>query len=176
MIRPFNAPNPKLTLGCVVHAKVSCPVDDDALDRNAEALVQTLDAIGLADLHQAVAQPFELTLRRGFAHVGSQTRSGEVERVDETERGGPGGATRCQVTCKVSPELGAFVYAIEENLLVLVLESEVEGLRGEVSDDIGQVSSPEGEESLLFGNTDDAVDDAFVLLVHCNLLACMLYL
>lgn len=168
--------NPKLTLGCVVHAKVRCSVDDDALDRNAEALVQTLDAVRLADLHQTVTQAFELTLRWGFSHVGSQTRPGEVEGVDETERSGPGGTTRCQVACKVSPELGAFVYAIKENLLVLVLESKVEGLCGEVPDDIGQVPSPEREESLLFGNTDNAVDDSFVLLVDCNLLACMLYL
>lgn len=68
------------------------------------------------------------------------------------------------------------VYAVEENLLVLVLESKVEGLSGEVSDDIGQVPSPEREEALLFGDTDDTVDNAFVLLVNGNLFAGMLYL
>lgn len=172
----FHASNPKLTLGRVVHAKVSRSVDDDALDRHAEALVQTLDAVRLADLHQTVAQAFELALRGGLAHVGGQTRPGKVEGVHETERGGPGGAARCQVACKVSPELGALVYTVKENLLVFVLESKVEGLRGEVPDDIGQVPSPEREEPLLFGNTDNAVDDPFVLLVHCNLLACMLHL
>ena len=58
----------------------------------------------------------------------------------------------------------------------LVLESKVEGLSGEVSDDVGQVPSPEREEALLFGDTDDTVDDALVLLVDCNLFAGMLYL
>lgn len=62
-IGPLKGPQPKRTLGCVVDAKVSCSVDDDALDGNAEALVQALDAVRLSDLHQAVAQPFELPLR-----------------------------------------------------------------------------------------------------------------
>lgn len=111
-----------------------------------------------------------------FADVSSQTCSGKVEGVDKTEGGGSGGATGRQVTCEVSPELRTLVHAVEENLLVLVLESKVEGLSGEVSDDVGQIPSPKREEALLFGDTDDAVDDALVLLVGCNLFAGMLYL
>ena len=41
----LRARSQKLTLGCVVDAKVSGSVDDDALHRNSEALVQTLDAV-----------------------------------------------------------------------------------------------------------------------------------
>jgi hypothetical protein len=43
---------------------------------------------------------------------------------------------------------------------VLVLEGEVERLSWEVSDDIGQVTTPESEESLLLGNSDKAVNNA----------------
>lgn len=175
-IELLNAWKWKLTLCCVVDAKVSSSVDDDALYWNAEALVQTSDAIGLGDLHQTVSQAFELAPRSSFADISGQTCSGKVEGVDETERSGSGGATRRQVTSKVSPELFVLVHAVEENLLVLVLEGKVEGLSREVSDDIGQVPSPEREEALLFGDTDNAVDDALVLLVNCNLFAGMLYL
>lgn len=117
-----------------------------------------------------------MTLSSSFANISSQTRSGKVERVDKTQRCGSSSATRCQVASEVSPELCALVYAVKENLLVLVLESKVEGLSREVSDDVGQISSPERDEALLFRYTDNAVNDALVLLVNCNLLACMLYL
>lgn len=43
-------------------------------------------------------------------------------------------------------------------MLVLVLESKVQGLRGEVPDDVGEVTTPIAEESLLFGDADEAVD------------------
>jgi hypothetical protein len=36
-----------------------------------------------------------------------------------------------------------------EDFLVDILEGEVEGLGGEVSDDVGSVTSPEGSEALL---------------------------
>lgn len=42
-------------------------------------------------------------------------------------------------------------------MLVLVLERKVEGLRGEVPDDVGEVTTPKAEEALLFGDADEAV-------------------
>jgi uncharacterized membrane protein YdfJ with MMPL/SSD domain len=42
-------------------------------------------------------------------------------------------------------------------LLVLVLESKVEGLRGEVPDYVGEVTTPIAEESLLFGDANEAI-------------------
>lgn len=61
-----------------------------------------------------------------------------------------------------------------EDLLVLVLEGKVEGLRGKVADDFGQVAPPEGRHTLLLGDAHDAVHDAFVLLVNaiCLLVCC----
>ena len=163
-----------LTLGRVIDAKVGGPVDDDPLDGDAEALVQTLDAVRLGDLHQTVPQAFELTTGPGPAHVGGQARPGEVEGVDETQGGGTGGAARRQVAGKVAPELLVLVHAVQEDVLVLVLEGEVKGLGGEVSDDVGQVTPPEGQEALLLGDPPDAVHDALVLLVSRDLLAGML--
>lgn len=166
----------KRTLCCVVDAKVCSSVDDNALHWHIEALVQTFKAIRLEDLRQAVSQALELTPLSRFTNISGKSRSGKVEGVDKTQRGGPCGASGCQVTCKVSPELCALVHSIQENLLVLVLKSKVEGLRGEVSDDIGQVSSPEWNKALLFGDTDNTVDDALVLLVNWDLFAGMLNL
>ena len=131
------------TFSCVIDAKVSSPVDDDALHRHVETLVQASQTIRLEDLNQAVSQTGELPPSTRLTDISGQTGTGKVEGVHEAQRGGSGGSTGCQVTGKVPPELFALVYAIQENLLVLVLESKVEGLSGEVSDDVGQVPSPE---------------------------------
>lgn len=162
------------TLCCVIDAEVCSPVDDDTLHRDVEALVQAFETIGLEDLFQAVGQTPELSFLSCLSHISCQTGTGKVEGVNEAEGGGSSGATGRQVSGEVPPELGALVNPIKEDLLVLVLESKVEGLGGEVSDDVGHVASPEGEGSLFLGDTDNAVDDTFILLVCCNLLAGML--
>lgn len=162
------------TLSCVIDAKVCSPVNDDALHRHIESLVQASQTIRFEDLHQAVTQTIELSPSSSLSHIGGQTGTGEVEGVHETQRGGSGSTTRGQVTGEVPPELGALVNTIKEDLLVLVLEGEVEGLGGEISDDIGKVTSPEGKDSLLLGDTDNAVDDTLVLLICGDLLTGML--
>ena len=45
-------------------------------------------------------------------------------------------------------------------------ECKVEGLCGEVADDIYNIATPEGEESLLLVNTGEAVNDTFIALVN----------
>jgi hypothetical protein len=52
-----------------------------------------------------------------------------------------------------------------EHCLVGVTESEVEGLGGEVSDNIGSVSSPQGQSALILHGTAEAIDDTIVLAV-----------
>ena len=67
-----------------------------------------------------------------LAHVGAQPGPGKVERVDDAERGGSGGAPGRQVAGEELPELLVLVDAVHEHLLVGVLEGEVERLRGKV--------------------------------------------
>lgn len=164
----------RLTFGGVVDAEVRRPVDDDSLHGHVEALVEPLEAVGLEDLDQAVAQAAELSPGASFAHVGGQTGSGEVERVDEAERGGTGSTTGRQVTGEVAPELLALVDTVKEDLLVLVLEGEVESLGREVPDHVGQVAPPERQEALLLRDAHHAIHNALVLLVDRDLLAGML--
>lgn len=66
------------------------------------------------------------------------------------------------------------VHAPQEDLLVLVLEGEVEGLGGEVTDHVGQVTPPEGEKALLLGDSHHTINDPFVLLLGTDLFAGML--
>lgn len=161
-------------LGSVIDSEVGSSVDDDALDRDTETLVETLQAVRLEDLGETVAQPIEFSLGRSLAHVGSQPGPSKVQRVDEAEGGGPSCPTRGQVTSKVAPELLMAIHASQEDLLVLVFEGEVQGLSGEVPDHVGQVTPPEREKALLLGDSHDTINDAFVLLLCTDLFAGML--
>lgn len=143
--------------GCVVQTEVGSPVEDDAVQWDAEASVQAPDAVRLGDLHQTVSQAFELALGLRFSHVGRQTGSGEIQGVDKAEGGDPRCPTRGQASSEIPPELRVLVHAPQEHPLVPIIEGEVEGLRGEVVDDIGQVASPEGQHALLLGDAQEAV-------------------
>ena len=128
----------------VVHTEVQTAVDDDADDRRDEAAVKTGDAVRgeglLVDVDEAVE--LALTTLVGALRVGGKTGTGVVERVDEEERGGTGSTTRREVT---GHPLGVAVTLLveREERLVVVLEGKVEGLRREVTDDVGRVSTPD---------------------------------
>lgn len=53
-----------------------------------------------------------------------------------------------------------------EHLLELVTEGEVQGLGGEVTDDVGSVALPQRDETLIGGGTAEAVSDTVVLAVQ----------
>jgi hypothetical protein len=55
---------------------------------------------------------------------------------------------------------------VGEHGLVGVAESEVERLGREVTDDVGSVTTPEGEDTLVLGGTAEALDDTIVLAVE----------
>lgn len=59
-----------------------------------------------------------------------------------------GRLTRGHVDGEELPEVGLGV-GPGEHVLDGVLEGKVEGLRGEVPDDVGQVAAPEGSDALL---------------------------
>lgn len=162
------------TFSCVEASEVGRSVDDDALNGHVEPEVETLEPIGFVDLADAVTKAGELPLGCALTNVGGESCSGEVERVDEAERGRAGGTAGCQVAGEVAPELCLLIHSTEEDLLVLVFEGEVQGLGGEVTDHVGQVASPEGNEALLLRDPDHAVHDAFVLHLHGDLSAGML--
>jgi hypothetical protein len=54
---------------------------------------------------------------------------------------------------------------VGEHGLVGVAESEVERLGGEVTDDVGGVTTPEGEDTLVLSGTAEALANAVVLAV-----------
>jgi hypothetical protein len=55
-------------------------------------------------------------------------------------------------------------------LLVGILECEVQGLSWEVSENIGQVSSPVGKESLFLVDSIEAISNALVSIFNSDVL------
>lgn len=102
-----------------------------------------------------------MTIGCALTNISTKTSTCVIEWIDEAERGGSSGTTRGKIADKVAPELCLLVNTAQEDLFVHVLEGEVERLCGEVTDDVGQVASPESAEALLLGDTDEAVDDAW---------------
>jgi hypothetical protein len=70
-----------------------------------------------------------------------------------------------QVTCH---PLGVTVtlLLVGEHGLVGVAERKVQGLGGEVTDDVGSVTTPQGEDTLVGGGSAEALDNAVVLAVE----------
>ena len=144
----------------VVETEVSATIHDDTLDRDAETLVESHRTRPAGNLGQAVNQAGEFAGRLA-TNVGSEAGTSEVKRVDDEQRAGTGQTTRRHVDGEERPEVRARV-VLREQVLNRVLEREVERLRREITHDVGEVTSPEGGETLFGGDAREAVDDAGV--------------
>ena len=92
-----------------------------------------------------------------FAIVG-QSSSSEVERVDHGKRQGSGETTRGNVSGELRGRRS--IWADLEQCFNGIFEGKVEGLGREISDDVSQVSSPEGADSLRRDSSLGAVNDS----------------
>jgi hypothetical protein len=88
-----------------------------------------------------------------------------IKGVDEKQRSGTSHTSGGQVTCH---PLGVAVALLleREHRLVRVAERKIESLCWEVSDDVGSVTSPQGQNALILGCSAEAVDDATVFAVE----------
>lgn len=151
------------SLSSIEETEVGSSVEEDTNDGDLETLVESTSAVLLGDLFEAIDEPVELSVSSA-SDVSSQSGSGEVEWVHNAKRSRTSHTSRHAVS---DEELAWFGLWVEwaEDLLVGVLEGEVEGLSWEVSDDVGQVSSPERGSSLLGLHSSEAVADTLVLVL-----------
>ena len=117
----------------------------------------------LVDVDEALE--LALTAALGGLGVVGQAGTGKVERVDKAERHGAGDTARGNVAGEPLPVAVALLLKAKEGL-DLVLEGKVEGLRGEVADDVGDVATPERGDALVGNDALGAVADALVALLQ----------
>ncbi len=144
----------------VVHSEVNSSVGDDTDNGDTEAVVETQNSLGTTgSLDKAVRQTVEVTL--SVSDIRGQTGTGIIERVHNDQASSSGSSTRGHLNKEKLPKLSLGVVS-REHLLEGILEGKVEGLGGDVTDNVGQVSTPEGSNTLLRGDTREAVDNAGV--------------
>ena len=151
----------------IVKTEIHSTVDENADARNDESSVESLDTVGLEGLTVDVDETVVLTFASLALGVVGQTGTGVIERIDERE----GERSREAAGQDVGTELLGVgrIFRDVEHRLDLILEREVESLRREVTQAIGQISSPQGIDALARDGPRGAVDDAFVRLVETAL-------
>jgi len=151
----------------VVETEVHSTVNENADARDDESTVQTLDTVGLDGLGVDIDETLVLALTALALGVVSETGTGVIEGVDEEQGQGSGASSGQNVGAEL---LGvSSVFGDVEGGLYFVLEGEVEGLRREITQAVGQVTSPQRVNALVLDGPGGAVDDALVGLVETPL-------
>merc|ERR1712083_363594 len=152
----------------IKESEVHSTVDEDTDGGDGEATVQTLDAIGLQSLDVDINQSVELTLTTLALGIVGQPGPGKVKGVHKQKGHGSSGTTGSDI----GGELGGVggVLGGGEDGLDAVLEGKVKSLGGEVTQHVGKVSSPEGNDAFGGKHSLGAVEDTVVRLVQTTLL------
>jgi len=152
----------------VVQPKVETSVDEDTNTRDNESSVDTLNTISGQSLPINVNQTVVLPSTVLGLVIISQPSPSKVQRVDEEQRHGPSDTTGSDVASQFSGVTGVLGHG--DHSLDLVFEGKVQGLGGEVPQDVGQVAPPEGSDAFRGQDALGAVDHAGVGLVEAALL------
>merc|ERR1712183_830546 len=155
-------------LESVKHAKVHATVDEDTNSRDGETSVQALYTIRFKGLHIDINKTIELALTTLTLGIISKPGPGIVKRVHKQKRHSTSSTTTSNVGGKFPAIAG--VFWTSKNCLDGILEGKVKSLCREVPKDIGQVSSPEGINTLSLQDPLGAVNDTLVWLVEPSLL------
>jgi len=146
----------------IVKTEVQTTVNDNTESRERETAVKTGNTIGGDGLAVDINETVELTGTTVLAlGIVGKTGTGVIQGVDEEEGAGTSGTTGGNVTGEPLGVTVTLLLEVEHGLEV-ILESEVQSLGGEVTDDVGGVTSPEGLDTLISNDTLEAVSDALV--------------
>jgi hypothetical protein len=143
----------------IEETEVDSTVRNDTGNGNTNTVVKTSDTRGLDGLGQTVHKTVELLL--SGSDIRSETSTGIIEGVDDHEGSGSCKSSSGHVNGEELEEFSVLV-GLGEPFLDGVLEGKVKGLGGEITDDVGHVSTPESLDTLLSRDTAEAVDDTGV--------------
>merc|ERR1719458_43287 len=144
----------------IEHTEVHSTVDEDTDGRDGESSVQTLDAIGLQSLDVDINQSVELARAILALGVVGQPGPGKVKGVHKQKGHGSSSATGGNVG-GVGSVLGGGKQGLDG-----ILEGKVKSLGGEVTQHVGEVSPPEGNNAFSGQHPLGAVKDSGIRLVQ----------
>ena len=120
----------------IEETKVSSSISYNSEYGYSKSSVESHGSITLEYFDETVSQSVELSVASGLTDVDGEPGSGEVERVDNAERGGSGGTSGHDVSNEEFAWLGLLVVWVQV-CLEGVLEGEVQCLSWEVPEDDG---------------------------------------
>jgi hypothetical protein len=148
-----------VTRKSIKETKVDSTVRNNTDDGNSNTVVKTSNTRRLDGLGETVHQTVKLLLSR--TDIGSKTSTGIIERVNDHEGSSSGKTSRSHVDGEELEEFSVLV-GLGEHGLDGVLEGKVEGLGREITDNVGQVSTPESLNSLLGSDASETVNNTGV--------------
>ena len=160
----------------IEHTEISSSVSDNSNYGNTKSSVKTIESVTLEYFFKTINKSSEFSLlSTSFTNISSESGSCEIKRIDEHKGCSSSSTTGSHVSHE---EFEGFLLGVvwAENLLVSIFECKVHGLSGEVSNDVSHVSSPEGSESLFGVHSSEAISNALISLVYCDVLLGVLYL
>jgi hypothetical protein len=143
----------------IEETEVDSTVRNDTGDGNTDSIVKTSNTRGLDGLGQTVDKTVELLL--SSSNIRSETSTGVIEGVDNQKGSSSGKTSSSHIDGEKLEEFSVLV-GLRENFLDGILEGKVKGLGGEITDDVGHVSTPESLDTLLSRDTAEAVNDTGV--------------
>ena len=155
-------------LSSVESSEVGGSVGNNSNDGDTETIVDTTDSSLLDGLLEAVDESVELSLFSG-TNISGESGSCEIEWVDEAEGGSSSGTTGGHVTNEEHTWLSLWVVWAEIGL-VEIFACEVNGLSWEITNNVGQVSSPERSKTLLSNDSLEAVSDTVISVLWGDIL------
>lgn len=141
----------------IVGTEVESSVDEDTDEGDAQTSVNTLETIRFVGLGDTVDQTLVL-----LANIVSQSGSAVIEGIDEHHRGSTSHTTSEQVTSEELELLFIGIDTSDELSGIEILSGEVDGGGREISDDISQVTLPEGDRTFFPDATEEAITDTCV--------------
>lgn len=149
----------------VEKTEVRSSIHDDTNDGNTETSVETLDTILSSAFLEAVNETIEFSILSG-TDISSESGTAEIERVDDGEGSSTSSSTGGHVTHEEFDWLSLGVGLSHKDFLILILAGEVEGLSGEITDDVSGVTSPESTDTLFSADSVEAITNTIVSLFN----------
>jgi len=147
-------------LTSIEKTEVRSSIADDTDNGDTETSVETGNTILSSAFLEAVDKTCEFSIL-SRTNIGSESSTAEIEGIDDGEGSSTSSSTGGHVTHEELNRLFLGVIRAEDGL-VSILASEVESLSGEITNDVGKVTSPEGSKTLFLHDTGEAVTNTVV--------------
>jgi len=144
----------------ILETELGSTVDNNSDGGRSDSVVERRDTVGLDSLLQAIPHTVVLLL---LSEISSENGSDVDKRVDNGVSGSSGGGTRGNLGGSEPGKVGVLV-VLGEHSLDGVLEGQVEGGGGHVSDAVSKVSTPQGGRSELGDVASEGISHTAVSL------------